>query len=130
MHLAAMKIPRYGGTLQTLEVNVNGRAMSADLYESAIHIKANASGKIGTIYELEIVYAGLLKIEKAPPLAIEQMLLINGPALVFPFVRRLVADITREGGFPPLLLDPIDFGALYMRRKQEEAAKGGLIKTS
>lgn len=110
-----------------LQVNVNGRAMGNDLYESAIHIKATANGTIGVIYELEVVYAGLLKIEKAPAQAIEPMLLINGPALVFPFLRRLIADITREGGYPPLLLDPIDFGGLYVRRKQEEAAKASAL---
>ena len=54
--------------------------------------------------------------------ALEPFLLINCPSLLFPFLRRLAADITREGGFPPLLLDPIDFGGLFMRRQQEQAA--------
>lgn len=49
----------------------------------------------------------------------EPFLLVNCAGLLFPFLRRLLADITREGGFPPLLLDPIDFGALYVRRQQE-----------
>ena len=55
---------------------------------------------------------------------LEPFLVINCPTLIFPFLRRLVADLTREGGYPPLLLDPIDFAQLYMRRKNEMAAAG------
>ena len=55
----------------------------------------------------------------------EPFLLISGPAMIFPFLRRLVADLTREGGFPPLLLDPIDFGALYVRRQQQRSQGSG-----
>ncbi len=52
-------------------------------------------------------------------------MLVNCPTLVFPFLRRLVADLTREGGFPPLLLDPIDFGALYVARQRQAASASG-----
>ena len=75
------------------------------------------------IYELEIVYAGVFQIQNIPEQALEPFLLVNCPSILFPFLRRIVADISREGGFPPLLLDPFDFGALYMRRQQEIAAK-------
>lgn len=112
-----------------LEVNVQGRKMEGeDLYESAIDLKAHATNKDGTIYDLEIVYAGLFKIKNIPKEALEPFLLINCPSLIFPFLRRIVADISREGGFPPLLLDPIDFAGLYMQRKQ--AASGSGEKTS
>jgi len=102
-----------------LEVNVNAKTVGKDVYESAIEFKASATNKAGVIYDLELVYAGLFKIENAPPQALEPFLLINCPLLLFPFLRRLAADLTREGGFPPLLLDPIDFGSLYVRRKQQ-----------
>lgn len=106
-----------------LEVNVNAKRVSTDIYESAIEFKASATNKLGVIYDLELIYAGLFKIENVPPQALEPFLLINCPALLFPFLRRLAADLTREGGFPPLLLDPIDFAGLYVRRKQQ--AGGG-----
>jgi preprotein translocase subunit SecB len=105
-----------------LEINVSGKRVRPDLYESAIEFKGLASSKEGTIYDLEIVYAGLFVIRNLPDQALEPFLLINCPTLIFPFLRRLAADITREGGFPPLLLDPIDFAQLYMRRKNEQAA--------
>lgn len=108
-----------------LEIDVNAQRMSQgqDLYESAIDFRAVAANPSGTIYEMQLVYAGLFKIQNIPEQALEPFLLINCPTLLFPFVRRLVADISREGGFPPLLLDPIDFGALYVRRKQQQAAQ-------
>ncbi|CFX09888.1 Protein-export protein SecB [Candidatus Filomicrobium marinum] len=113
-----------------LEVNVNAKRVSDELYESAIDFKALATNKMGTIYQLEIVYAGLFRLKNIPNEALEPFLLINCPTLIFPFLRRTVADLTREGGFPPLLLDPIDFASLFMRRKQEAGAKeeGGAVK--
>ncbi|MCH9807093.1 MAG: protein-export chaperone SecB [Alphaproteobacteria bacterium] len=107
-----------------LEVNVNARRMKEDLFESAIDFKAHATNKSGTIYQLELVYAGIFKVQNIPEDSLEPFLLINCPALIFPYLRRLASDLTREGGFPPLLLDPIDFASLYMRRKQQEAGEG------
>ncbi|MFV0297900.1 MAG: protein-export chaperone SecB [Hyphomicrobiaceae bacterium] len=107
-----------------LDLNVAAESKGDDLYETAISFKATAESKaIGVIYEMELVYAGLLQIANAPPQALEVVLQINAPQLLFPYLRRLVSDLTREGGFPPLLLDPVDFGALYMR-KQSQAGQG------
>ena len=113
-----------------VEVNVNAERLENGLFESAIELNATASNStVGTIYVLETVYAGLFQIESIPEAALEPFLLISGPTTLFPFLRRIVADTTREGGFPPLLLDPIDFAALYYSRKQEAekaaAAKSG-----
>lgn len=104
------------------EINVNAQRVGPDAYESAIHFHGNASAKIGVIYDLEVVYAGLFRIQNIPEEALEPFLLVNCPTLIFPFLRRIVSDVTRDGGFPPLLLDPMDFGALFMRRKQQEAS--------
>jgi preprotein translocase subunit SecB len=108
-----------------VEVNVGGQRIDNDLYETSIDFKATATNNLGTIYVIETVYAGLLKIESMPEAALEPFLLISGPSMLFPFLRRLVADVTREGGFPPLMLDPIDFAALYMRRQQQRAEAAG-----
>ena len=101
-----------------LEINVAATEIGQGVHESAIQFKAEAASKLGTIYELEMIYAGLFKVENAPPEALEPLLHINGPALLFPFVRRILADLTREGGFPPLLLDPVDFAALYVKKRE------------
>lgn len=117
-----------------VEVSVNARPVNEanGLYESQIDFKAVAVNKIGTIYDLEVVYAGMFALRGVPQEALQPFLLINCPAILFPFLRRIIADVTREGGFPPLLLDPIDFGGLFMRRQQEMAsaqAAGGKHKS-
>jgi preprotein translocase subunit SecB len=101
-----------------VEINVGVSNLGPNLYEAAIEFQARAKAKEMVIYEFEIVYAGAFQIDNAPPQALEPMLFVNCPSLLFPFLRRIVADMTREGGFPPLLLDPVDFGALYLRKKQ------------
>ena len=108
-----------------IEVNVNAERLKPELFQSVIDFKAHATNATGTIYIMECVYGGLFKLQNVPDQALEPFLLINCPTILFPFLRRLVADITREGGYPPLLLDPIDFGGLYMRRQQELAAGQG-----
>lgn len=104
-----------------LEVNVNARHLDGTRFESAIEFTAHATDKSGVIYNLEAVYAGLFEVQRMPKEALEPFLLVNCPALIFPFLRRLVADLTRESGFPPLMIDPIDFGQLYMQRKREQS---------
>ena len=104
-----------------VEVNVNAHQTPNGLYESVIHFTGNATSNVGPLYKIELDYGGMFKIDNMPQQALEPFLLVNAPALLFPFVRRLLADITREGGFPPLLIDPIDFGSLYVQRKQAAA---------
>jgi preprotein translocase subunit SecB len=76
---------------------------------------------------MELVYGGMFGLINIPPDSLQALLLIECPRLLFPFARRIIADTTRDGGFPPLMLDPIDFMTLYRRRQQAEAqaqAKG------
>ncbi len=108
-----------------VEVSVKARRVRENLYESSIEFNANASSSIGVIYDLEITYGGLFQISEVPEDALEPFLLINCPSLLFPFLRRIVADLTREGSFPPLYLDPIDFAALYAQRKQHAGTENG-----
>ncbi len=105
-----------------IDINVGSRHMGENLYESVIHFSAQAVNNTGVIYEIELAYAGLMQVEVTVEEALEPFLLVNAPSLLFPFLRRLLADITREGGFPPLLLDPIDFSQLYLQRREEQTA--------
>lgn len=90
-----------------------------NLYEVIINFQAKAENNIGTIYDLELSYGGIYQIENMPEAGLDGFLHVNCPFLLFPFLRRLVADLTREGGFPPLLLDPVDFAQLYEQRLQQ-----------
>jgi preprotein translocase subunit SecB len=108
-----------------VEVNVNAQRVGETVFESAIKLKADCTAKSGVLYDLEIEYGALFDLPGLPEPALEQFLLVNCPALIFPFLRRIVADVSREGGFPPLLLDPIDFAMLYMRRREQNLADAG-----
>lgn len=114
----------------SIEVSVNAQRMNKpDLYESAIELRAHATSASETIYIFEAVYAGMFRLQNIPEQALEPFLLINCPTLIFPFLRRLAADVTREGGYPPLLLDPIDFAGLYISRQKEAAQAAGKVKS-
>jgi preprotein translocase subunit SecB len=103
-----------------VSVNVGARAIEGqpNHFESAIEFRAVAANSTQTIYEMELVYGGLFRLDNMPQQALEPFLLINCPMLLFPFVRRIAADMTREAGYPPLLLDPIDFASLYVERQR------------
>ena len=106
-----------------ISVNVNAEKLNDQEYEVVLDFKAAAKDDENVIYNIEILYAGCFRLQNIPQEALRPLLLIDCPALMFPFVRRLVADITREGGFPPLLLDPLDFASLYRNRLAQEAEK-------
>lgn len=102
---------------QTPEVNVevttNARSLEDGKYEVALMIRGEAKTPETTLFILELTYAGVLTISEVPDDAIAPILLIEGARLLFPFARNIVSDVTRDGGFLPLLLNPIDFVQLY-----------------
>ena len=108
-----------------LQVNVTVAAdkIEDSVYEVVINFEADASNKAGAIYKLELVYGGLFRLANMPDHIKHPVLFVNCPTLLFPFLRRIVADLTREGGFPPLMLDPIDFASLY-KQNVDKANKG------
>lgn len=105
-------------------VNVNAGPRGEDIYETVVHLEAHAKSDAGVIYNIELDYAGLFRIKNVPENMLQPILFVDCPTLLFPFLRRVVADIARDGGFPPLMLDPIDFFAMFQQRIAEEQAKG------
>lgn len=103
-----------------IEVGVDLRAqkLQEGLFELTLRITAKATAEISTLFLVELSYAGIFQLTNFPPEAIESVILVDCPFVLFPFARRVIADVTRDGGFPPLMLDPIDFHALYMQNKQ------------
>jgi preprotein translocase subunit SecB len=79
---------------------------------------------------VELVYGGLFAIDGVPPENLEPVLLVECPRFLFPFARRIIADVTADGSFPPFMLDPIDFGAVYMARKAEAEGMGAVVGTA
>ena len=112
-----------------VQVNLDARKRQADhQFEVVIKttITSKAKGTDNTLFLLELEYAGIFHIEGVPEEQMHPFLLIECPRMLFPFLRRIVSDVTRDGGFPPLNLDNIDFVAIYRnelaRRQAAEAA--------
>ena len=102
-------------------VNVDARGTGGDDFEITLKIAANAKQGETTVFVLELVYGGLFTLKNIPQERRRALCLIECPRILFPFARRIVADATRDGGFPPLLLEPIDFVKLYQSHAAEEA---------
>ena len=100
-----------------VNVGVNARKAADDVYEVELKLTAKAETDNGPSFMVELVYAGLFGLKNVPEEALEPFCIIEGPRILFPFARRIIADAVRDGGFPPLMLDPIDFGALYMSQQ-------------
>lgn len=96
-----------------VQFNIGSKKVADEIYEVALKIEATAKADEGVAFAVELVYAGLFAIRNVEEGSIEVFLLTEAPRLLFPFARRIVADATRDGNFPPLMLEPIDFAALY-----------------
>ena len=102
-------------------VNVNARGAGGNDFEIMLKITANAKQADKAVFVLELVYGGLFTLENIPQERLRALCLIECPRILFPFARRIVADATRDGGFPPLFLEPIDFVKLYQSHAADEA---------
>lgn len=120
-----------GQELPRIEVNVdvNARAAQESRYEVSLRVTASAKQDDATIFLVEVIYAGLFVLQNFPQDQIQAVCLIECPRLLFPYARRIVSDLTRDGGFPPLLLDPIDFAELFRHHMaQQQQAQGAVGK--
>lgn len=103
-------------------IDINAMRLSEDAYEVALHMTVKAEIENEPMFLVDLSYAGLFNVQHFAEQNVEQLLFIECPHLLFPFARRVIADATRDGGFPPLLLEPIDFSRLYQMRKEQQAA--------
>ena len=108
-----------------VNVNVGGRKAGDDVYEIELKLTVSSKKEDQVSFVVELSYASLFGIRNVPEEAIGQIMLIQAPTLMFPFARRIIADAVRDGGFPPLMLDPISFEALYRQQAEQAAAEGG-----
>ena len=111
-------------TLPTVEVNVNvgAREVGPGGYEVTLSLNTTAKRAEAVAFIVEIAYVGLFTLSGIPEEHVQPVLMIECPRIMFPFVRAILADVTRDGGFAPLMLQPIDFVELYRRRVGEGQA--------
>ena len=103
-----------------IAVNVNARNLAPTDFEVELHLDAKATIEGKVVFAAEILYAGAFRLENFPPNMLHPAVLIECPRMLFPFARQVLADATRNGGFPPLMLDPIDFAGMYQKRLQQQ----------
>jgi preprotein translocase subunit SecB len=104
---------------------MNARGRDDGLFEVDLKLSARAGRDDGPLFVVELLYGGVFQITGVGAEEIEPVLLIECPRYLFPFARRIIADVTSEGGFPPFMLDPIDFAGVYAARKAEEGQQVG-----
>lgn len=107
-----------------VQVNIGTMLAGPDLHEVTIKIDITATATEGTAFRVELLYAGLFALTNIPADQLQPFLLAEAPRILFPFARKIIADATVEGGFPPLRLDPIDFTGLYLQSAAQAAAEG------
>ena len=106
-------------------VEMSARGRADGLFEVDLKLSVRATSKESPLFQVELVYGGVFQVA-ATEEQIEPMLLIECPRYLFPFARQIIATCTSDGGFyPPFLLEPLDFAAVYAARKQQEGASAG-----
>lgn len=103
-----------------VQFNIGANQVGEEVHEVLLKIDVKAKTAEGVTFQVELAYAGLFGLRNVAPDQAQPFLFAEAPRLLFPFARRVLADAVRDGGFPPLMLEPIDFGALYM----QQAAQG------
>ena len=108
-----------------VQFNIGADKVGDEVLEVSLKIEVKAVAPQGTAFAVELLYAALFGMRNVPEDQVQPFMLAEAPRLVFPFARRVLADAIRDGGFPPLLLDPIDFGALYLQQAQQMETTAG-----
>ena len=107
-----------------LQLNIGAKPVNDEVHEVELKLNVTAKGEKGNFYLIELAYCALVGMRNLPQDHAHAFLYAEAPRILFPFARRIVADASRDLGYQPLMLDPIDFNGLYMQRVQAQQAEG------
>ncbi|MGB0695699.1 MAG: protein-export chaperone SecB [Rhodospirillaceae bacterium] len=107
-----------------INVEVSAKPLSEKAYQVSLHIRAESRVKEKIAFIAELEYCAIAT-SSLPQEQVQPLLLIEVPRMMFPFARNIIADVTRDSGFPPLMIAPLDFVALYKARAEQNAAAAG-----
>ena len=110
-----------------LQINVNSKSLSDTDFEIELMVEGKADAAGTVLFTFELVYAGIFRMTGVPQDAVQAIVMIECPRLLFPYAREIVSSAVRNGGFPPLMIDPVDFVSLYrqkMAQSQQAPAAG------
>lgn len=108
-----------------VNVDVQAKSFGPDQYEVELSVSAKASQNEGPVFIVEASYAGAFEIKNMPRDQLEAVMLVECPRLLFPFMRQIIAEASRNGNFPPLMLEPIDFMSIFLANRQRAAGAEG-----
>lgn len=108
----------------SIQVNVNAKPLAEGEFEVELLLDGKAGEGDNLLFSFDLNFAGIFRLANIPQNHVHQVLMIECPRLMFPFARAVLANAVRDGGFPPFLLQPIDFGMLYQARVAELAKQG------
>ena len=104
-----------------IQINVNAKPLSGETdFEVELKIEGRAELPTNFLFGFDLLYAGIFRIQNVPQENVHALIMIECPRLLFPFARAIIADAVRNGGFPPLMIDPVDFVSLYRQRMAEQ----------
>jgi len=110
-----------------VQFNIGAEQVAEDVHEMILKIEVKATSANGTAFAIDLTYGALFGMRNIPEEQVRPFMLAEAPRLAFPFARRVIADAVRDGGFQPLMLDPIDFGALYVQQIQAMSEAGEAV---
>ena len=99
-----------------ISINVGVQQLGQAEYEVSLKLEGKAENSGSVMFAFDLTFAGIFRLQNVPQEHLQPLLLIECPRMMFPFVRRIVADLVSDGGLPPLMIEPIDFAALYRSR--------------
>ena len=106
----------------SIQINVNAKPLAETDVEVELKLDGKAESSGTVLFAFELLYAGLFRIQNVPQENVHPLVMIECPRLLFPFAREIIATAVRDGGFPPLMLDPVDFVGLYRQNMERQAA--------
>ncbi len=107
-----------------INVDVKAQGLGPENYEVVLTIKASAKAQDETLFLVELAYGAIITVRNVPQDLLSVVVLVETPRLMFPFARNILAETTRDGGFPPLMINPIDFGELLRRNAAANPPSG------
>ena len=116
--------PQQQGPQIGIQVNVNVKQLAETDFEVDLTLEGDAKTGSDVLFKFELTYSGVFRVRNIPQDQLHPVIMIECPRLLFPFARQMVADAVRNGGFPPLYIDPIDFVSLYRQKAAEAQAQG------
>jgi len=112
-----------GNPAFNVSISVGVKKQTEDLYAVELTLNAKANREDNVLFNVELIYGGVFRLRNIAEAQLSQLLMIECPRLIFPFARQVLASVTQQGGFPPLMMEPVDFGTIYRQNLAALAAK-------